>query len=268
VPPNPIVDYFQNWFVRSEKARATQPHWITPLVTTTPRLEQEFRFDQSWQSLTHGQAASITGPFRLELIPTETTEVILSSPPYVARSKYPNSRYFPKKPSHGLDGWGDVSFLVKYRILAANEENGNYILTAFMSVSAPTGSKRNGSGHAIYTPTIAGGKGWGDFNFQTTLGVSFPDGGSDRLGMPLAWNTTFQYRILQKFWPELEFNYTWWPDGDRAGENQLFILPGIVIGRLPIWRTLGFTIGSGFQFAVTRHRTYDNAWLLSARLPF
>ncbi len=27
--------------------------------------------------------------------------------------------------------FGDVSFLVKYRLLSANEEQGNYILTAF-----------------------------------------------------------------------------------------------------------------------------------------
>ena len=29
--------------------QAEQPHWITPLVTVTPRLEQELRYDFSWQ---------------------------------------------------------------------------------------------------------------------------------------------------------------------------------------------------------------------------
>ena len=29
------------------------------------------------------------------------------------------------------DGFGDWQFLIKYRILASNEEHGNYILTAF-----------------------------------------------------------------------------------------------------------------------------------------
>src|SRR5579859_249829 len=40
---NSIVGYFDNWFVRSDAAKASQPHWMTPLVTVTPRLEQEVR---------------------------------------------------------------------------------------------------------------------------------------------------------------------------------------------------------------------------------
>lgn len=257
-----IGDYFANWFIRSERAREEQPHWITPLVTTTPRLEQEIRFDQNWQGLPHGVGQNnSTG--RIELIPTEDTELILGIPPYIAKSKY-------KKPpaTHGMDGWGDVSFLFKYRLLAANEEKGNCIVTAFLGITTPTASKRLGAGHAVYAPTIAFGKGWGDFDFQSTLGVAFPNGGEDRLGMPLTFNTALQYRVLKKIWPELEFNYTWWPNGERTGQNSLIITPGVIFGRLPIWRTLGFTIGGGYQFAVTRHRLFDNAWLLSARLPF
>jgi hypothetical protein len=33
------------WFQRSDQAKADQPHWMTPLVTITPRLDQEFRTD-------------------------------------------------------------------------------------------------------------------------------------------------------------------------------------------------------------------------------
>jgi hypothetical protein len=32
--------------------------------------------------------------------------------------------------------------LVKYRVLCANEQNGNYVLTAFLQRSAPIGAKR------------------------------------------------------------------------------------------------------------------------------
>jgi hypothetical protein len=32
------------------KTQAEQPHWITPVNTTTPRLEQEFRYDIQWQT--------------------------------------------------------------------------------------------------------------------------------------------------------------------------------------------------------------------------
>ena len=58
----------------------------------------------------------------------------------------------------------------KYRLMSANEENGNYILTAFMGLSVPTGSEAFTENHYIVTPTIAFGKGWGDFDFQSTLG--------------------------------------------------------------------------------------------------
>jgi hypothetical protein len=42
-------DFFSKWFGMVSKARAEQPHWMTPLVTVTPRLEQEYRYDQSMQ---------------------------------------------------------------------------------------------------------------------------------------------------------------------------------------------------------------------------
>ena len=38
--------FFANWFERVNKTQAEQPHWVTPLATTTPRLEEEFRYDQ------------------------------------------------------------------------------------------------------------------------------------------------------------------------------------------------------------------------------
>lgn len=245
------------WLARSDQAKAGQPHWITPLVTVTPRLEQELRLDESWQEMPHGFAGNITNGPRLELIPAEEIELILAAPPYAARSR-----------PHGLDGFGDVSFLAKYRILSANEEKGNYILTLFIGASAPTGSRRNGAGHAVYTPTVAFGIGYGDFDLQSTVGVAFPDGGDDRLGMPLSYNTAFQYRVFGKIWPELETNYTWFPDGKRAGQSQLFLTPGLILGRLPFWERLGFAVGTGCQIAVTRHRSFDRNWILSVRTPF
>jgi hypothetical protein len=67
-----------------------------------------------------------------------------------------------KKKQPPTDGWADETFLIKYRLLSANEENGNYIVTAFMSFSAPTGNDGNSNHHGIFTPTIAAGKGFGN----------------------------------------------------------------------------------------------------------
>ncbi len=35
--------WLDNWFATSEAAKEAQPHWMTPVVTVTPRLEQEIR---------------------------------------------------------------------------------------------------------------------------------------------------------------------------------------------------------------------------------
>ena len=37
--------YFADWFARVDKSKGEQPHWVTPVATTTPRLEEEYRYD-------------------------------------------------------------------------------------------------------------------------------------------------------------------------------------------------------------------------------
>ena len=48
--------YFANWFNRVDKTQSEQPHWITPLFTITPRLEEEFRSDITWTPATGGES--------------------------------------------------------------------------------------------------------------------------------------------------------------------------------------------------------------------
>ncbi|MGH7915926.1 MAG: hypothetical protein ACREQE_00540, partial [Candidatus Binataceae bacterium] len=86
--------------------------------------------------------------------------------------------------------------------------------------------------------------------------------------MPLAWNTAFQYHLLRYFWPEFEVSYTWWPNGEREGESQVFLTPGIVIGRIPIHDRVGLTIGAGYQVAVTKNPQYNQSVIFSGRIPF
>ena len=182
-----IINYFVNWFPRVTQIQSEQPHWVTPLVTVTPRLEEEVRYDQFFQSSRDGVATDNFGGGKgIELIPFQNTEFILGVPAFEKRNIPRNT-----------DGFADWPFLVKYRFLSANEESGNYILTGFLGFSVPTGSNVNGNGHFLFTPTLAGGKGWGNFDIQSTVGVTWSSGGLDRLGMPLAWNTTFQYRVFK-----------------------------------------------------------------------
>ena len=249
--------YFGAWFERVSRTQAEQPHWITPVFTTTPRLEEEFRYDIGWQSTTKGGLTSFGSGKGLELIPTEHTEIILSPPSYFSHQN-------PTLP----DGFGDISFLLKYRFAAGNEENGSYIVTAFLGGSIPTGSYSNGAENAVVTPTIALGKGWGAFDVQSTLGIAVPVGDIARLGTPIAYNAAFQYRLLGKLWPELEVNGVLFHDGKNDGQQQVFLSPGLVVGKIHLWRRLGLTVGAGEQIAVTRFHTFNHNRVLSVRFPF
>jgi len=224
------------------------------VYTVTPRLEEEFRYDITQESTSGDNTVDNYGVSKgLEVIPSEHVELIFSVPPYLART------------SSAHDGFGDVSFLLKYRFLASNEEHHNYILTAFLGATVPTGSYKNGSTDASITPTIAGGKGFGNFDFQSTLGVSVPTGDESIIGTPVIWNTTFQYRVLKKIWPEVEVNSTFWSNGEHAGKKQTFLSPGLVLGRFHLWHRLGFTVGGGVQIAAT---SYNHNYTLSVRFPF
>src|SRR5215469_8181735 len=76
--------YFSNWFARVDKSKEEQPHWLTPVATTTPRLEEEYRYDQVWQTNNSGISAhNFDGGKGLELIPFEKVEVIINAPPYL-----------------------------------------------------------------------------------------------------------------------------------------------------------------------------------------
>ena len=227
---------------------------MTPLVTSTPRLEQEFRFD----ALREGAATDVYGAGRgFDIIPADRIQLVLGAPPYIVH--------------HGSrlrDGIGDEPLLVKYRITSRNEQRGNYILTAFLGVTLPSGNGTNGASHAILTPAIAAGKGWGNFDVQTTLGVALPATGARTLGRPISSNTTFQYRLLGKLWPEVEINSISWRDGAKAGKNQVFVTPGLTLGRIPLNRRVALVVGAGFQIATTRYHAYAHAIVFTLRVPF
>jgi hypothetical protein len=258
----PVLGYFSDWFVRVSKSQAEQPHWVTPLVTVTPRLEEELRYDQMWENLPGGHQLTSYGGGGgkgLELIPAQNVEVIIGIPSWQTQDASPRK-----------EGWSDESFLLKYRLFSANEQEGNYIVTAFMGLTVPNGGESFTSHHFAYSPAIAFGKGWGKFDFQSTLGTSIPDNGavSTGTGTPVLFNTTFQYHLTKYLWPEVEANYTYWPNGKHDGLNQLFITPGILIGRIPLFWRLGLTIGAGCQIAVTDTPLYHQNFILTARLPF
>jgi hypothetical protein len=249
--------FTDRWQARVNATQAEQPHWMTPIATVTPRLEQEFRFDIVHQQIPAGNVTNLDGGKGLELIPSRRIELLLNLPPYLLHQN-------PKL----TDGWGDVSFTMKYRFFARNEEHGSAILTAFLGGSIPTGTDKNGSTSAIVTPTLAGGKGWGRFDVQSTLAGTLPVNSTNIVGRTIVSNSAFQYHVMKRLWPEVEINSMSWFGGTNDGKKQTFATPALILGRFPIHKRLALSAGVGFQIALTHFHGYDHAFLASIRMPF
>ena len=258
--PAARTNLFSAWLAMVARTQAEQPHWAPPVAIVSPCLQQVFRYDITQQSVKGGHTLTIYGSGKgLEFIPAERVEFIIGVPPYETENTTPEK-----------SGWGDQTFLAKYRIAAANEQEGNYVLSAFFGMTVPNGGYDFSLDHYTFTPTVAFGKGWGNFDFQSTINLTFPDNGAAHSGMgtPLAINGVWQYRLAKVFWPEVEANYTWWPNGTHEGLNQLFITPGLVLGKFHIWERVAAGIGAGCQVAVTQNALVHRNLILSMRLMF
>jgi hypothetical protein len=260
--------FFDEWQARVHAAQESQPHWITPLATVTPRLEQEVRYDQVEEhSFNGGHTDRYGGGKGLELIPTSSTEVLINAPSYNDRDT--------TRPASGFADWQFL--VVKQRLLSANEEQGNYIVTVFLGIQAPTGAETFTNHAWVVTPTLAAGKGWGDFDIQATAGVPIPTSHEEEIGTALVTNATCQYHLLRVFWPEVELNTTHWFDGERGGKTQVYVTPGLVLGRFPLFdNRVRAIVGAGYQYALAPKATttpvstpaYAHAWIFTARLAF
>jgi hypothetical protein len=269
---DPISDYFLHWMDRASEAQATQPHWANPITTVTPRLEQQYRYDQYQEFLQNG--SEINNYFSgkaLELIPTTTNEILINVPPY-------EQRLSEGSKVKAATGFADGNFVtIKQRLLSANEENGNYVLSAFLGFQAPTGITAFTNRPAwIVTPTLAGGWGIGDFDVQGTIGYTLPTDEKNHIGNTLLTSVTAQFHFLEYFWPEFAFNDTQWTSGVRANRNQLLASVGILFGRFQIYNRVKFAFGIAYQDAVVPDHgitspltpLYNHAWILSMRMTF
>ena len=141
----PSTDFISQWLLMASVSQAEQPHWIAPLVTVTPRLEQQFHADYFGQTQGNGTYINNFGGSKgLELITSYSTELILGFPPF-EESCPANSRCAlpPSGRDKTAEGWGDwMPFLLKYRFAAENEQNGNYIVTGFLQMFVPTGGQQ------------------------------------------------------------------------------------------------------------------------------
>jgi hypothetical protein len=256
--------FYDHWLQRASATQAKQPAWAVPLVTTTTGLIQVARTDILRQI---APARTITWNYDnskgLNVIPWANTEIAFNLPPYLQHN------------STAIDGFGDVSFLGKYRIASGNAHHGSYTLSAWVLATIPTGSYKNGSTDASVAPTIGGGKGWGSFDVQSTVGATLPTGNPaiTASGRPVAWNTVAQYRIHKLFWPELESNATFYKGGTNDGKTQEFLTPGIIVGKCALHPAdpkarAGLAFGAGMQIATSHFHSFNHGLVLTARWVF
>jgi hypothetical protein len=251
-------DWVHSWMRKVDEARASQPHFVSPIVTTHVMLVEQYRYDMSWQQDPSGgtETSNYGGSRGLEIIPTTRLEVGIFPPGYlVHQSKIP-------------DGFGDFSWQVKFRAFSATERKGDYFVGLFLGGSFATGTPPNGLGHTVLSPTFAAAKGIGSWDIQGTIGANLPATGANLLGRAIVFNTAVDYRIKGKIWPMLEQNSVFWSGGTLDGKKEVFLTPGLVLGGFPLAERLHLSVGGGIQIAVTPFHQYNHRAILSLRFPF
>lgn len=210
---------------------------------------------------THTTTWNYGGSKGFSLIPWYKTEIDVNPPPYIQHDN-------PKV----ADGAGDLSFLLKYRVLAANEKKGAYSISAAIAATAPTGSYKNGSIDGTVSPTVYVGRGFGPFDIQTAAAKSLPTGHTSTLGRPVSWNSVIQQKVCKVFWPEIELNSTFNQGGPNNGKVQTFVSPGMMISKIKLLSApknrLALVFGVGEQIAATHYHAYNHELSFTTRIVF
>jgi hypothetical protein len=259
--------FFLAWDARVEEATASQPHWLPPLNTPSPLITQLIRQDGSFQWLGNGdQMLNLGGNKGVFLVPAKTLEVDLGTPSF--QQKYGAS------PAYGLTDWQFLQ--VKQRLLSANREQGDYIVSAAFAAQAPIGATAFTNNTVILTPTLSAGKGIGDLNLQAATALAIPTTNGGTIGTAWQTNATLQYQ-LGPLWPEFEVNWTHWMDGSqRGGLDEVYLTVGMLVGPIHITPLTAVVFGGGYQFAVAPAQrlqpvltpAFHDAVVFSARLVF
>ena len=260
-PAPPSGNFYARWSAQTNAIQSKQPAWPPPLVTTYVELFQVVRTDMIRQIAPKGTYTwNIDNSKGVSFITPGNLEFDIDLPPYI------------KHNTTAVDGWGDFSFLAKYRIASGNARHGTYALSVWALTTVPTGQAKNGSTNASVQPNLGFGKGFGNFDVQSTIGATLPTGNpaTNASGRPVIWNTAAQWRLHKIFWPELESNATFYKGGPNDGKTQELITPGITIGKFALHPAdthsrPGLTFGGGMQIATSHLHTYNHSLILTVR---
>lgn len=254
--------FIARWQARATATLAQQPKWAPPVVSPYPQLIQVVRADfYRTVSPTHVTTWNYGFGRGINLIPLANTEIDIFYPDYMQHSK------------GAVDGFGDLGFSGKYRFFSRNEKEGNYVVSAFINATVPTGDHKNGAAHPTITPSVAAGKGFGKFNVTSCFGALIPTEQADTLGRSLAWNTNAQYHLAKQAWVEIEDNATWFNGGANDGKKQNFVTPGVLAGPFKFYpkdpkRREAFMFGAAIQIATSAFHANNHNLNFTARYTF
>ncbi|MDD4933664.1 MAG: hypothetical protein PHO89_09405 [Methylacidiphilaceae bacterium] len=254
------LDHWREMTVASSKR---QPQWVSPLITITPALLSQVRYDVYDQTKSNGNKSWDFGNGKgISFLPLPALEVLIGLPQYL---------YTPT--GEGLTGLRGENFAIKGRILSAPEDQGNYVLSLYLGALSPTGTipAREPSDHWVWTPMILFGKGWGNFDMMLNLGTQYADGDNRNLATFFLYSLALQYRI-GRISPSVEISSG--PTITRFlffGTPGLFVTPQLLLGPFPAGAGLSFSGGIGYQIAlnqVSLLEQYANALIVSFRMLF
>jgi hypothetical protein len=254
--------FFADWENRVRTTSAKQPAFPIPAIAPSSQLVQLVRFDvlrQIAPALT--TTINVDNGKGLNLIPYANTEIDINLPPLIEHHNVKT-----------IDGAGDFSVVYKYRPFASPSDKHNYSLGGQAIFTVPTGSYKNGTAVSTIQPTLMGGKGFGRFAVQSTLGATLPNSSVAQIGRTIAWNTTAQYRVGKIFWPEIESNASYFHAGPNDGKSQNFLSPGLMVSKLKFRKDpkdrLSLIFGGSMQIATSSYHAYNHELVFTSRLAF
>jgi hypothetical protein len=250
----------QQFLSHNSRMTTLQPPMITPLAAPDPRLVQYAKLSFANQYTASGTQTVNFGNARgVGLIGGDRFEFDVIPPPYIQHN------------STAMDGMGDLSTLVKYRIASGNADHGNFVVSAALAHCFATGSYKNGALTDSYSPTLVFGKTHHNFDAITSLGGTLPTGKIAQQGRTVAWNEVIQMHTTKHVWLELENNATFYVGGSHDGRMQNFITPAaFYVIRRKDWKpTHPFLIvDGGMQIATSGFHTYNHNTISELRILF
>ena len=252
--------FWARWFRRSDHSKSEQPHWLTPLATTTPRLEQELRYDVNWsQARPGGPYTETYGNTKgLELIPVEHVEIIAAVPAYVVHDNPGGKEWLGRLPAPR-----EVPPALRER--RARQLHPHRLPQLDLSLGHERQRPAQGDHHAHARLRKGVGRLRHPGNDSAPRSRQVSRRRSAGLTRGITRSSCTRFRSI---WPEIEINQSWFSGGRNDGKEQTFVTPGVVVGRTRITDRVGFTFGAGVQIAVSRFHTSNHNIILSMRAPF